>query len=59
MNPRIIETEECDGNCAVCSKEAELRPYGRGGEWICFECGMADLPTTCEQCDKNDFNIIK
>lgn len=26
--------------CQYCDKEAELRPYGKRGESICFECAM-------------------
>ena len=28
--------------CQLCSKVAELRPYGPKGEYVCFECGMKD-----------------
>lgn len=28
------------GKCEYCGKNDELRPYGRGGAFICFECGM-------------------
>ena len=26
--------------CDLCGKVAELRPYGPGGENVCFACGM-------------------
>lgn len=26
--------------CDYCGKVAELRPYGKDGASICFECGM-------------------
>jgi len=26
--------------CELCGKQAELRPYGPNGEFICFDCGM-------------------
>jgi hypothetical protein len=26
--------------CEYCGELAELRPYGRGGAFICYECGM-------------------
>ncbi len=32
--------------CNLCGKIAELRPYGKNGECICFECGMKDKETT-------------
>jgi hypothetical protein len=34
------------GNCEVCGNLDELRPYGKGGQKICIECGMKDLRTT-------------
>ena len=33
---------EPDGVCELCGTVAELRPYGRGGESVCFQCGMKD-----------------
>jgi hypothetical protein len=38
-----------DGNCEGCGKKADLRPYGRGGRWICFACGEKD-PVTGNAC---------
>lgn len=35
--------------CQLCGKQAELRPYGPQGEWICFACGMLDEETTKKQ----------
>ena len=26
--------------CEYCGKVDELRPYGKNGAFICFECGM-------------------
>ena len=34
------------GQCDLCGKMDELRPYGPNGEFICFECGMKDEATT-------------
>lgn len=28
--------------CSICGKTAELRPYGKGGAWICYPCMMKD-----------------
>jgi hypothetical protein len=28
------------GMCAYCKQEDELRPYGKHGVMICFDCGM-------------------
>lgn len=39
--------------CEVCGKIAELRPYGKNGEWICYPCGMQDEQTTNERLEKN------
>lgn len=32
--------------CEYCGKIAELRPYGKNGANICFECAMKDEETT-------------
>jgi len=47
----IIEKEP-KSFCELCTKEAELRPYGPNGENICFECGMKDETTTRRQFEK-------
>lgn len=36
----ISDKEDYMGNCAYCSNYDELRPYGRNGAKICFDCGM-------------------
>ena len=28
--------------CSDCGNEDELRPYGKGGIWVCFDCAMKD-----------------
>lgn len=45
----IDRTFSPDGACDVCSKHAELRPYGFNGEWLCFECAMKDEATTARK----------
>jgi hypothetical protein len=35
--------------CQECGHVDELRPYGRGGAWICFACGMKDEEETKRQ----------
>lgn len=44
-NNLIIEVSEPD-ECDLCGKQAELRPYGRNGENICFDCGMKNREIT-------------
>lgn len=39
---QILNHTESDGNCQLCGKEDDLRPYGPGGKWVCFDCGMKD-----------------
>ncbi len=39
--PGFIAPEPA-GKCESCGAWEELRPYGRSGENICFECGMKD-----------------
>lgn len=31
--------------CQLCDNNRELRPYGPGGIWVCFPCGMKDEKT--------------
>ena len=37
-----LNYRESIGECQVCGKEEELRPYGKDGMWVCFDCGMKD-----------------
>jgi len=37
---------EADSQCDLCGKIDELRPYGKNGECICYDCGMKDEETT-------------
>lgn len=30
--------------CTDCGEDKELRPYGKGGAWVCFACAMKDKP---------------
>ena len=47
----IIEDEKPQ-QCDYCGKIAELRPYGKDGACICYECGMSDRETTDEMFGK-------
>lgn len=38
----LVIAAEHDGRCEMCSKTAELRPYGPNGANVCFECAMKD-----------------
>lgn len=49
MGIRILNYRESEGECQLCGKFGELRPYGPNKEWICFECGMKDEETTKAQ----------
>jgi hypothetical protein len=48
MNPdvKINNYRESQGDCQLCGKTEELRPYGPNDEWICFDCGQLDHETT-------------
>lgn len=50
----IGSKEELSGNCEYCGKYDELRPYGKNGAKICYECGMKDE----EETDKNMTSIL-
>ena len=41
----IINVEKPQ-QCDYCGKIAELRPYGKDGATICFQCAMKDEETT-------------
>jgi ribosomal protein L37AE/L43A len=38
--------------CRVCGRIDELRPYGKNGAWVCFDCGMMDEGEAQRQFDK-------
>lgn len=40
-NTVIIECTQ-PAKCTDCGDVKELRPYGKGGAYVCFECGMKD-----------------
>jgi phage/plasmid primase-like uncharacterized protein len=42
--------------CSACGKEEELRPYGKDGAWVCFECAMKDEAEAGRQFDKQFLN---
>lgn len=51
-NGLIILCEEKHDICEYCGKTDELRPYGKGGANICFDCGMENREETDKNCDK-------
>jgi len=52
VNGIVIIEAEPDGICEYCGKKDELRPYGKNGERICFDCGQKDLKTTEKMMEK-------
>lgn len=46
VGDKFYVAKEKDGKCEYCNKVAELRPYGKNGANICFECGMKNIETT-------------
>lgn len=46
MSERGIIATTDPARCEYCGAVEELRPYGRGGENICFDCAMRDEETT-------------
>ena len=43
ITPGIVVIEAtADAKCSLCEKIEELRPYGKNGAWVCFECMMKD-----------------
>lgn len=39
---QVVVIGKSDGECQLCGKVADVRPYGPNGAWVCFECGMKD-----------------
>jgi len=50
-NVVVIESTD-PAECTACHKTAELRPYGKDGAWVCFECAMKDEPEAVAQFNK-------
>jgi len=38
----ILIEETAPAKCSDCGTVAELRPYGKDGAWVCFDCMMKD-----------------
>ena len=55
MSGRGFIAVEPDGECEMCSKVDELRPYGPNYERICFDCGMKNEELTKARMDEYIF----
>jgi len=40
INIIILGENASDGRCEYCGKVDELRPYGKDGAKICYDCGI-------------------
>jgi hypothetical protein len=38
----ILDYRNAWGICTICGQRDELRPYGKGGALVCFDCMMKD-----------------
>lgn len=38
----ITYIKPSDDKCQECGQVEELRPYGKGGKFVCFDCMMKD-----------------
>ena len=45
----LIISKENPQLCSDCGQKKELRPYGKNGAYVCFECAMKDEPTAKNQ----------
>lgn len=52
INGILIIAPEPGGVCEYCGKTDELRPYGKNGERICYDCGMKNIEETNRQFNK-------
>lgn len=48
----IITKDPNHKPCTGCGKVAELRPYGKDGAEICYDCGMIDKDATTAEFKK-------
>ena len=39
---RVTHIKPIISACSICQKQEELRPYGKGGALVCFDCAMKD-----------------
>jgi len=44
--------DEAPAKCEACGKVDELRPYGKNGAKVCFDCAMKDEATTAKMFEK-------
>lgn len=60
MNITVIKP--ADGKCQDCGNVDELRPYGHGGKFVCFDCMMKDEPEAKRRfgaiLDASDITVI-
>lgn len=52
----LIENEE-PGDCQMCNKNDELRPYGPNGENVCVECAMKDKKSMVKRMYKRMYDL--
>jgi hypothetical protein len=57
-NVVIIEDQEKEV-CELYGAYAELRPYGKNGERICYKCAIKDKETTEKKMDEFMFGTNK
>ena len=57
---KVVKIKPSDGKCSDCGKVKDLRPYGKDGAWVCFDCGMKDEEEAKRQFDKltGDADIV-
>lgn len=46
MQALAVDMSKAPECCEECGKPGDLRPYGKGGAWICMPCGMKNLKET-------------
>ena len=45
----VVIVATASAECTQCFEVKELRPYGKEGAYICFQCGMQDESEMREQ----------
>jgi ribosomal protein L37AE/L43A len=48
----VLIEQTAPAECSDCGDTGELRPYGKDGAWVCFDCGMKDEDEASRQFGK-------
>lgn len=52
VNNTVVIEQTAPSKCTDCGSIDELRPYGKNGTWVCFDCMMKDEKEGIKQFSK-------